>query len=138
MSEKFRIAILTAVIALTSSGSGYLISSMQYAKDVAFREKAFLVERKYDIYTTYMKSVNQSWAAYQTPGGINGDARQLGIDAFEEMRAISKPQVQEKADVLNSYFIKLYPPFEINAEETEKFNTAFIEFKNIANKQFTF
>ena len=104
MSEKFKIAIFTALVTLVSSGSGYLVSSSQYAKDAAFREKAFLVERKYDIYTAYMKSVNQSWAQFQTPSGVNGDARQIGIDAFEEMRVISKPEVQAKADKLNSYF----------------------------------
>lgn len=138
MSEKFKIAIFSALVTLISSGSGYLLSSSQHDKDVAFREKAFLAERKYDIYTAYMKSVNKSWAQYQTPGGVNGDIREAGINAFEEMRVISKPEVQAKADKLNSYFVKLYPPFEITEQENTDFNRAFNEFKIIANMQFTF
>lgn len=138
MSEKFKIAIFTAIVTLISSGSGYLVSSMQYNKDVAFREKAFMVEKKYEIYTTYLKSVNQSWAQYYISGAVNAELRQKGIDAFDEMRVISKPEVQNKADQLNAYFIKLYPPFEITEKETEKFNAAFNDFKKIANEQFIF
>lgn len=138
MSEKYKIAIFTAVVTLISSGSGYYFSSMQYANDMAFRQKAFMVEKKYEIYTTYMKSVNQSWAQYQISGVVDGELRQKGIDAFDEIRVISKPAVQEKADKLNFYFSKLYPPFKITEKETLAFNSAFNAFKKIANEQFIF
>jgi len=137
MSEKFKIVIFTTLVTLFSSSVGYWISSEQYAKDLAFRQKSFLVERKYDIYTTYMKAVNQSWSQYKH-GDVNGELRQRGIDAYEDIRAISTPEVQEKADLLNSYFSKLYSPFVITKEENIKYNDAFNEFKIVANKEFTF
>lgn len=138
MSEKFQVAILATIVSIISSGTGYIISSKQYEKDALFREKAFLAEKKYDIFVTYSKSVNESWAQYKIYSNVNTNLRQVGIDAFEEMRLISTEPVQKKADILNSYFIKLYPPFEITDGETKKFNTAFNGFKKVANEQFIF
>ena len=138
MKSEGQAAIFGAILALLSSGGGYIISTWQHSDNMKFNQKFFLAERKYDVFVTYMKSVNQSWAQFKINCNVEFELRQKGIDAYEEMRLIAPDNVQEKADVLNVYFSKLYEGYIINEQEQLGFNEAFNQLKLSAKNEFIF
>lgn len=138
MKNEVKVAIFAALITIISSGAGYMLSAWQHSQNLEFHQRSFLVERKYEVFVTYMKSVSQSWVQFKTYGNVKFELRQKGIDAYDEMRLIASDDIQQKADVLNIFFGKLYGDYQITDNEEFKFNEAYNELKNTAKEQFIF
>jgi uncharacterized protein YneF (UPF0154 family) len=136
MSSEVMAALVASIIALVSAGIGYYLSSRQFEKEFRVKSKSLLAEKKLEIYFNYMRSVNQSWAQFKINGNVNGDVRQKGIDSFEALRLLAPATVEEKAILVNKYFAKLFPGYEITEEEQQAFNEAFYNLKAVAQKEF--
>lgn len=138
MKNEVKVAIFAALITMVSSAAGYILSTWQHSQNLEFHQKSFLAERKYEVFVTYMKSVSQSWAQFKTFRNVKFDLRQKGIDAYDEMRLIAPDDIQQKADILNVFFGKLYADYQITDDEEFKFNEAYNELKLSAKQQFIF
>ena len=136
MSNDVTVALVTSGITLVSASIGFCISFFQHKKTYNLQSKSLLAEKKLEIYVNYMSSVNQSWAQYKTSGNVNGELRQKGIDSFEALRILAPPAAEEKATVLNGFFSKLFPGYEINDDVQAAYNLAFSEMKVVAQKEF--
>ena len=136
MSNEVIAALVASIIALASAGMGFYFSSIQHEKNFRLQSKFLLAEKKLEIYVNYMTSVNQSWAQYKVTENVNGALRQKGIDSFEALRVLAPALVEEKATILNGYFIQLFPGYEITDEVNDAFNLAFYELKIEVQKEF--
>lgn len=96
-----------------------------------------LGERKLDAYITYVQVVNKSWFQYLNSQRVDFELRQAGIDAFDELMVLSGEEMIKQAYKINSYFVKLYPPFEITKEENVNFNNEMRTFKEFSRNEFT-
>lgn len=106
-------------------GFAQVTISRQIQNEAEIKLATEISMRKIEVYLIYPKVVNQAWAQYATSGTVDGDLRQQGIDAYEEIRLIAGDDLLEHVDELNKYFSELYSPFEISDDDTRAFNNVF-------------
>lgn len=141
MSNEVLIALIGAGSTLIGTFGAYLYAGWQHRKEMEFKRKEFLAERKYDALITFIdtSTIHMIAARESNDKFLDSDASAKYITSLYEAKMIFSDDACQAIDDINQLLSETTKPdYQFSDEEYDKFMKYMINLRQVTKKEFIF